>query len=163
MEQQVRDFIPHLHPGMSYLFEHTRKGPFVGVFQGTRPTKEGDPADEMFLEIDVLTEDGSGQERLANAFVYNEGRKMRPALSYKLIRPSLLKSISAPSKLGREQMLAQFTKIKEDAERQASINGSEPLYPISLPTAKALDKLAGSEEVSTQNKPGFFKRLFGVK
>ena len=161
MNQQVRDFIPHLHPGMSYLFEHTRKGPFIGVFRGIRPAKENDVQDEIFLEIDVVTEDGSGQERLANAFVYDESRKMRPAVSAKLIRPSLLKSITAPSKEGREQMLAQYTRIREEAIKRADEAGVEPVFPISLPTAKAFDKLDTKTEEST--KPSFLKRLFGVK
>lgn len=159
VEQQVRDFIPHLHPGMSYLFEHIRKGPFVGVYQGTRPAKAGDPQDEFFLEIDIITEDGSGQERLAHAFVYNEGRKMRPAMSSKLIRPSLLKSITAPSKAGREQMTAQYTRAREDAEKRAKETGTDPIYPaISLPTEKAMAKLGIGKD---EKKPSWLKRMFG--
>ena len=160
MEQQVRDFMPHLHPGQSYLFEHKRKGPFVGVYQGTQPTRGDDPEDTLFLDIDIITEDGSGQERIANAYTIDEyGRKMRPVFSKKLIRPSLLRSISSPSTEAKRALLAKYNQVRDNATKKAKELGTEPVLPVlSLPTDKAMDKLGIVEK-----KPSFMKRLFGGK
>ncbi len=159
--EQVKNFIPHLKVGSSYLFEHIRKGPFVGVFQGTSPVKEGDPQDTLWLEIDVLTEDGSGQERLANSFERDElGRKMRPVYSAKKIRPSLLKSITSPSSETQRLMAERFAAARKSADAIAAAAGVDPIYPaLSLPTEKAFKHLDGGGEPS---KPGFWSRLFGA-
>lgn len=148
MNDQVQDSIPHLKTGSSYLFNHKRKGPFVGEFKGTRPTGEGDREDSIFLEIDVYTEDGSGQERLANSFMRDElGRKMRPATTLKLIRPSLLLSVTTPSSEAQRQLLEQFTRIREDAQKRAEAEGREAILPsLSLPTKQVLSKIGYADE-----------------
>lgn len=157
MEEQVKNFIPHMKVGASYLFEHVRKGPFVAVFKGTKPVKDGDPQDTIWIEVDVFTEDGSGQERLANSYIRDDlGRKMHPPLSAKLIRPSLLRSITSPSSETQRQMAERFEKARRTAEKHADETGEEPVYPaLSLPTEQALQHLGGAE------KPSLLKRLFG--
>jgi len=142
MEKQVENMIPHLKKGSSYLFEHVRKGPFVGVFQGSHPTKDSDLQDTIWLEVDIITEDGSGQERLANALIRDEqGNKTHPPISQKLIRPSLLRSISSPSTAAQQQMLEQFTRIRAEA---AAKGEAESLPTLSLPTEKAMAHLEGA-------------------
>ena len=160
MEQQVRDFIPHLKVGATYLFEHVRKGPFVGVFKGTTPVKEGDPQDEIWLEIDVLTEDGSGQERLANSFERDSmGRKMRPVYSAKRIRPSLLKSITSPSTESQRAMTEHFNAARKRAEDNATAVGVEPTYPtLSLPTEKAMKHLSNEPEKKKRDLLSWFRK-----
>lgn len=145
MNEQVTAFIPHLKEGSSYLFEHTRKGPFVGVFRGMEPTKDGDPQDTIWLRVDAYTEEGSGQERLANSFMRDAmGRKMRPQYSTKLIRPSLLRSISTPSGVDQKEMARRFEEVRMKAREQAE-EGQEPVFPVlSLPTAKALSKVGSA-------------------
>ena len=162
MEKQVEDAIPHLKVGSAYLFEHIRKGPFVGVFLGASPTKEGDPQDTVWLEVDVFTDDGSGQERLANGFIRDElGRKTHPPVSKKLIRPSLLRSITTPSVERQKELVNQFSNIRAKAAEVAAQAGIEPVLPtLSLPTDKALRRLGGNEE---EKKPGLLRRIFGKK
>ena len=158
MNEQVASFIPHLKQGSTYLFEHARKGPFVGVFKGTRPTKAGDPQDTLWIEVDAYTEDGSGQERLANAFIRDDqGRKMRPVYSGKLIRPSLLRSISSPSSDTAKEMGERFAKVRAEAEQRARENGTNDLDlpTISVPTNKAMKTLSAGT-----SKPSLLKKLW---
>jgi hypothetical protein len=156
MNEQVTSMIPHLKSGSSYLFDHTRKGPFVGVFKGTSPTKQGDPEDTIWLEVDAYTEEGSGQERLANAFIREEvsGRKQRPVYSSKRIRPSLLRSISTPSVQDQKEMGQRFEEVRAEATRRAQDRGEEPVFPtLSLPTKQALSQIRqGSLEQSMTKK-----------
>ena len=150
MESQVEAMIPHLKVGSSYLFEHTRKGPFVATFSGTVPTGEGDEADAIFLELDVYTEDGSGQERLANSFRRNEqGNKVRPPVSRKLVRPSLLQSITAPSVDEQHRLMSQYTRARE-----------LPVAPSqSLPTAQGLAHIGAPADQKAS--AGWWKKLTG--
>ena len=144
MSDQIKEILPHLKVGGSYLFEHIRKGPFIGIYQGVKPTKPGDPQDEIFFEVDAYTEDGSGQERLSNAFVRDElGRKMRPVYTKKLIRPSLLRTVTYPSSTTQKQMAEVFAETRKKGEEMARALGqTEAILPtISLPTAKAFEKL----------------------
>ncbi len=153
MNDQVSQMIPHLKTGSSYLFDHVRKGPFVAEFLGTKPAKDGD-TDDVFLHVNIVTEDGSGQERLANTFMRDEsGRKMRPPFEGRLIRPSLLTSISSPSSGDQRALTEKFMAIRAEAERK-SVSGDLPV--LSLPTEVAMKHLGepASEE------PGWLKKLF---
>ena len=145
MTEQVRIAMPHLKEGATYLFEHTRKGPFVGIYKGVKPAKPSDPQDEMFLEVDAYTEDGSGSERLANAFVRDElGRKMHPEYSSKLIRPSLLTTITSPSTQARADMTQRYADTIARGKKMAAEAGlPDPVLPsISVPTAQAMSRLS---------------------
>lgn len=146
MSEQVKEIMPHLKEGGTYLFEHKRKGPFIGVYRGIKATKPNDPEDTIFFEVDAYTEDGSGQERLANAFEYIEGRKMRPVYSKKYIRPSLLNTVTYPSSTVQKQMAEVFEATRKKSEAQAEALGLEaPIFPtLSLPTEKAFSQLKGS-------------------
>lgn len=160
MTDQIREILPHLKVGGTYLFEHKRKGPFIGIYQGVKPAKPGDPQDEVFFDVDVYTEDGSGQERLANAFVRDEhGRKMREVYSKKFIRPSLLSTVTYPSSTVQNQMLEAFTSARKKGEEKARQLGlEEPVLPsISLPTAKAFEKLKANPE----KKRSLLSKIFG--
>lgn len=139
LDAQIRN----LQIGKTYLFEHRRKGCFVGVYTGFQATKGGDPEDALFLAVDVYTEEGSGQERLANSFIRDDlGRKMRPVYSSKLIRPSLLVSVTAPDEVAKRNLSAKFDAVRKQAEATAALHGEEVLYPsLSLPTAQAMDRL----------------------
>lgn len=145
--EQVAMMIPHLKVGGNYLFEHIRKGAFVGTYMGQKPTPAGDPEDAIFLEVDVITEDGSGQEGLANSFIRDElNRKMRPPISKKFIRPSLVRTITSPGSATQKQIKEQFESKRAEIERAAAAAGVEPSYgALSLPTAKAIDKLSVPE------------------
>src|SRR3990167_1741368 len=148
--KQVESMIPHLKAGSSYLFEHMRKGTFVAVYKGTRPTKPSDEVDTIFIEVDIYTEDGSGQERLANTFARDEmGRKMRPKYESRFIRPSLLRSITTPSTVEQRRLTEQFLAVREKPE----------MAPLSLPTEQAFRTLGEPE--AEQKKPGLWKRLVG--
>lgn len=161
IERQVADAIPHLKQDSSYLFDHVRKGPFVAVFKGTTPAKAGDPQDEIFIEVEIRTEDGSGQERLANTFIRDElGRKVRPKYEGRLIRPSLLKTITTPSSSEQKKLTDHWLGIKEELEQKAASAGADPVLPLSLPTKEAFKGMNEDEELP---KRGFFKRLFGGK
>jgi hypothetical protein len=153
MTEQVALMLPHLKVGSNYLFEHSRKGPFVGMYCGTKPTSDGDADDSMFIEVDVITEDGSGQEGLANAFVRDEhNRKMRPKATKKYIRPSLLRTVTSPGQEAQQQMKDQFTRIREQADKIAAAGGVEPSYPtLSLPTARAIEMLGAAEKAPRRN------------
>lgn len=148
--------MPHLKVGGTYLFEHVRKGPFVGVYKGVRPAKQGDPQDEVFFEVDVYTEDGSGSERLANAFVYEEGRKMHPSYSLKYIRPSLLLTVSSPGQQAIKDMTQRYADTIERGRAQAREVGSDvPILPaISIPTAQAMGKLGAESKDATVTARG---------
>ena len=144
MTDQVRIAMPHLKEGATYLFEHVRKGPFVGVYKGMKPAKPGDPQDEVFLEVDAYTEDGSGSERLANAFVRDElGRKMHPEYSLKYIRPSLLTTITSPSTQARADMTQRYADTIARGKKIAAEAGlpDAVLPSISVPTAQAMSRL----------------------
>ena len=158
MTDQIREMLPHLKVGGTYLFEHKRKGPFIGVYQGVKPTKESDTQDEIFFEVDAYTEDGSGQERLANAFEYIEGRKMRPKYSKKLIRPSLLTTVTYPSSTVQKQMAEVFANTRKKAEETAKAEGLEqPILPyISLPTEQAFKQLGESTVAPPKSKTGLY-------
>lgn len=161
MTDQVREIMPHLKVGATYLFEHKRKGPFIGVYQGVKPTKPGDPQDEVFFEVDAYTEDGSGQERLADAFIRDEhGRKMRDVYTKKYIRPSLLTTVIYPSSTVQKQMMETFAETRRRGEEKARALGlEEPILPtISLPTAKAFEKLKGS---TPEKKRSLLSKIFG--
>ncbi|KKK65456.1 hypothetical protein LCGC14_2973960, partial [marine sediment metagenome] len=120
-------------------------------FKGTRPTDPSDKVDSFFLEVDVYTEDGSGQERLANAFVRDDlGRKMRPLTSKKLIRPSLLRSITRPSAEGQLVLLQRFNRIDQTRKPQYE----KP----SIPTEVAMSHLQTDEDVG---RKAWWKRLLG--
>lgn len=161
MEEQVVQFIPHLKAGSNYLFDHTRKGPFVAEFIGTRPAKDDDPQDTLFIEVNIITEDGSGQERLANTFMRDGlGRKMRPPFESRLIRPSLLRSITSPSSEAQRQLTEKFLAMRAEASNRGTPDGEAVLPFLSLPTEKAMAHLSNSEETSAK-KTGFFKKLFG--
>ena len=147
MSDEVAEQIPHLKPGSPYLFDHIRKGPFVGEFIGIKTIADANDAlDTFFLEVDAYTEDGSGQERLANSFTRDSmGRKMRPPISKKFIRPSLLKSITRPAGELHRVAVQQFTRIRAEAEAKA--DGQEPMIPLlSLPTAAAMNRLNSQPE-----------------
>jgi hypothetical protein len=150
LDAQLRNLVE----GRTYLFEHVRKGPFVGVFKGVKDTKEGDPQDVMFLAIDIYTEDGSGQERLANSFIRDElGRKMRPTYSPKFIRPSLLISITSPDEANKKRLGDKFYAARAEAEAAADKHGHDVLYPsLSLPTSQALNRLKQPQPSSINNK-----------
>ena len=155
ISDEVLQQIPHLKVGSPYLFDHIRKGPFVGEFKGTRPIADpNDPSDTFFLEIDAYTDEGSGQERLANAFVRDEfGNKRRPVLSAKLIRPSLLKSITRPSAEGQQRLLEQFTNAHAAAQPAA-------IKP-SLPTKMALERLNDGKLAENVGRKAWWKYLLG--
>lgn len=155
MEPQVEQMIAHLKPGSSYLFDHLRKGPFVAEFVGTKPTKPGDPEDTVFIDVNIITEDGSGQERLANTFMRDQyGRKMRPPFEGRLIRPSLLRSITTPSTQVQRELTAKFLAVREAQRADQQF--------LSMPTEVAFAHI-GAVEGDPEKKPGFFKRLFGGK
>ena len=144
MTDQVRAAMPHLKVGGTYLFEHTRKGPFVGVFKGLKPTKPGDPQDEVFFEVDAYTEDGSGSEKLSNAFVRDDlGRKMHPEYSLKYIRPSLLTTVTSPNSQARTEMTQRYADTIARGKKMAAEAGlPDPVLPaISIPTAQAMKRL----------------------
>ena len=154
MEPQVEQMIPHLKPGSSYLFDHIRKGPFVAEYLGTKPTP-GDAQDSVFLDVNIVTEEGSGQERLANTFMRDEfGRKMRPPFEGRLIRPSLLRSITTPSTQVQRELTQKFLAIREAKKVDQET--------LSMPTEIAFAHV-GAPEGDMEKKPGFFKRLFGGK
>ncbi|MDO8632642.1 MAG: hypothetical protein Q7R41_19335 [Phycisphaerales bacterium] len=148
MTEQVARIAPHLKVGGTYLFEHIRKGPFVGTFLGTKPTRDGDAADAEFFEVDVITEDGSGQENLANSYIRDDlNRKMRPPISRKLIRPSLLRTVTAPGQTSQKELLAHFDSLRAKAEDIAAESGTEPTYPVlSLPRESAMKHLTIIED-----------------
>lgn len=146
MTDQVKLATPHLKVGAVYLFDHVRKGPFVGVYKGVKPAKPGDPQDEVFFEVDVYTEDGSGSERLANAFVRDElGRKTHPEYSLKYIRPSLLVTVTSPSTQARADMTQRYADTIARGKKLAEDAGlPDPVLPaISIPTAQAMGRLTG--------------------
>lgn len=145
MSDQVKTILPHLKEGAPYLFEHVRKGPFVGIYRGTKPTDPSDEQDEIFFEVDIYTEDGSGQERLANSFEYIAGTKRRPQYSKKFLRPSLLRTVTNPSTATQQDMLAAYNAARERVLPDSA----------TLPTAAALALLQRSEHRS------FLSKLFG--
>ena len=155
ISDEVLQQIPHLKVGSPYLVDHIRKGPFVGEFKGTRPIADpDDPSDTFFLEVDAYTEEGSGQERLANAFVRDEfGNKRRPVLSAKLIRPSLLRSITRPSAEGQQRLLEQFTNAHAAAQPAA--------VKPSVPTKMALERLNDEKLAENVGRKVWWKYLLG--
>lgn len=158
VNEQVKNFIPHLKAGSTYLFEHTRKGPFVARFVGLVPTHTGDPSDEFFIEVEIFTADGSGQERLANTFTRDEmGRKVRPEYEARRLRPALIASISTPSTAQQDLLRQRF----EQANKRA-LGRQVDSSVLPYPTNSAFDLLEAGPEPA-QAKPGFFKRLFGKK
>lgn len=161
MSEQIKEIMPHLKVGGTYLFDHKRKGPFIGVYQGVKATKPGDPEDTIFFEVDAYTEDGSGQERLANAFEYVNGRKMRPTYSKKLIRPSLLHTVTYPSSTTQKQMAEVFENTRKKAEEQARAEGlPEPILPsISLPTKQAFKQLDTSTAAPVKSNKKLYVAL----
>jgi hypothetical protein len=76
--------------GTDYAITHTRKGIFRARVLGTKPTKDGDPADVYWLHVEINTARGSGHERLANAVIYINGVKQPAATTEKRLRPSLI-------------------------------------------------------------------------
>ena len=154
MVDQVRDMIPHLKEGGTYLFEHKTKGPFIGIYRGIKAAKPSDTDDTIFFDVDIYTEDGSGQERLANAFEYVNGRKMRPVYSKKFIRPSKLFTVSYPSSTVQKQMTETFDAARKKSEDQAKELGlKEPILPtLSLPTEKAFKQLGQSTAAEPKPK-----------
>ena len=146
-----------LKPGTSYLFDHIRKGPFVAEYTGTSAAREGDPADTFFIDVNIWTEDGSGQERLANTFIRDSsGRKMRPVYEARRLRPSLIRSITSPSAETQRNLLEKFLEIREKGPKDEDGNPTI----LSLPTKDVLSKLAPAAD---EKKPGRLKRLFGGK
>lgn len=142
--------ISHISINQTYLFDHKHKGPFVGVYLGQKPTREGDP-DPYFLEVDVFTEEGSGQERLANAFIRDaNGLKRHAPVSKKLLRPSLLRSISSPSASVQRAMLEKFTQIRKEAP---VVEGEIVLPMLSLPTEAAMERLSKSPSTKKRRWP----------
>ena len=126
MNEQVRNFIPHMKLGGNYTFKHKRKGEFVGLYRGVHATKEGDPQDELWIDVDIYTEDGSGQERLSNAYDHDTyGRKTHPVFSRKMIRPSLLEYISSPSVVEHELFL-------EKIQKHVDLNDTYPTHDTSV-------------------------------
>ena len=89
--------IHSLKAGFWYQFDHKRKGTFYAIFRAIVPGGPGDEADPEMLLVDICTQDGSGQERFANAFTHISGQKRRPALSDRILRPSQVNSISMPN------------------------------------------------------------------
>lgn len=76
--------------GRTYRFIHSSKGIFVGKLLSI---EEGDKADPKLWRVQVFTGPGSGNERLANAMIRDEqGKKVTPPRSTKLIRPSHVES-----------------------------------------------------------------------
>ena len=73
--------------GKTYRFKHRQKGIFTGRLISI---EEGDPADAEFYRVQIFTEDGSGNERLANVKEFRDGRKQTPRRTVKLLRPSHL-------------------------------------------------------------------------
>lgn len=150
---QVKSFIPHLKVDGFYLFSHRTKGPFVARFIGMVPTldepnEDGDKLDDEYIRCDVYTGDGSGSERLANAFMRSEdGGKRRPEYSEKLIRPSKLETITSPDKARQIDLIAQFTAIREAAP---TVDGNLVLPALSIPTAQAMERFSDRPPVLTQ-------------
>lgn len=127
-----------LKPGEYYLFDHVRKGKFYGEFKGMVPNNDDDQ-DDQFIEVDVYTEDGSGQERLANVFVRDEaGNKVRPTFSRKQVRPSLINSITQVDK-GEMQRLKSIPKPEAFTAAPPTLNIVERPIQI-VEGGKGLDK-----------------------
>lgn len=125
-----------------YMFHHARKGEFLGRFVGLVEMDPGD-VDPVMLDVEVWTQDGSGQERLANNFSYEGGTKHRPPLSRKHIRPSLLASVEHMPKTSQE-----WLKNLDLSEPRAPEGEQQEPTSMQLPGRLAPAK-------------GFFGRLLG--
>lgn len=162
MEPQVADFVLHLKPGGTYLFDHVRKGPFVAIFREIVYTPE-DEADPYQLRVDIITEDGSGQERLSTGAYYRspQGAKLRPFLSERLIRPNLLRTITSPNIQARDALALRFKNLRDEAENIASEYGltEAPLPYPSVPTASALAHLEDEDPAPLP----WWKRILGME
>ena len=102
----------HMKVGHWYVFRHKRKGNFFGRYMGSEMTPE-DIADPMLLLVDIWTQDGSAQERLANAVSHENGVKQFPAFTPKKLRPSLIESIDTPNTVTQDRLNSlDFSPIK---------------------------------------------------
>ena len=151
---QVTNMIPHLKRDAFYLFDHVKKGPFVARFMGT--LAKDDPQDPVWLELELITGDGSGQARLAFAKGRDEnGNKVTAATRDYRCRPSLLRTISSPSTKAQAEM-AEAWRVAQSAP------ADDPV--LSYPTVEALSHIDATEETLAEIQPpkkGLFKRLFG--
>ena len=147
--------LEHLKSGSWYRFLHKRKGAFYGRYAG-RVGNYDDPTDPLLLEVDIWTEDGSGQERYAHSFLINEdGAKHRPVLSRSRIRPSLLDGILTPPSAEQARL--------EDVERQMA-----KVKPALVPEQKPPDYLwlvpapePEPEPAPAPKKTSWWKKLIG--
>ena len=78
----------NLEPGKTYRFLHCRKGIFVARFLGMEATEPGN-AEPFFARVEIQTDAGSGQERLANMV---NGESQPPEWTDKLLLPSLIEA-----------------------------------------------------------------------
>ena len=102
----------HMKPGAFYQVTHAKKGVFYAVYRGIE--------DEM-LAMDIWTGPGSGQERLANAYVHlGDGRKTTPLFSAKLLAPVHVTDINAPTS-GEQARLRE--SVDHSAERDYNFSG----------------------------------------
>ena len=117
--------VSQLKPGAFYRFSHTGKGEFYAVFRSVEPQAD----DEDFVAVDIWTGPGSSQERLANSMVHlGGGRKQTPLFSSKLLRPSQIADINAPTS-GEQQRLRDSVENSGKDDYRAEEGVTEYVAP----------------------------------
>lgn len=137
--------LTQLKEGSWYTFQHKRKGEFYAKLVRIVDTPD-DETDPVKVEVDVWTQEGSGQERYANSFVRVGGTKQRPDFTRKLLRPSLVISIATPS--SREQTRLRSLRFTPPQPEGMPV-------PMIVPAPALVPMPAG--------KPGLFRRLLRRK
>lgn len=120
--------IEQLKPDHWYRFSHKRKGTFYAIFRDWVKT-QNDPVDAMKIKVDIWTEEGSGQERLAKVFQHIDGIKQRPKYGTRILRPSLLSNIELPG-TKEQQRLLDIEKFEKPLgrERLEAMGDEHPGY-----------------------------------
>ena len=121
-----------MKPGHWYVFHHKRKGSFFAKFVEEEPNP-GDLVDPLLVVVDVWTQAGSGQERLANAAAYLNGVKQPPIFSPKKLRMSQLNSIDTPNTVTQERLKSLDLSPVKGAEYS---HEPPPLIELEVPEPK---------------------------
>lgn len=118
----------HLKKGSWYIFDHKRKGKFFARFL-SEELNGGDLSNPILLNVEVWTQAGSGQERLANSMAFLNGVKQQPIFSPKKLLPSLLNSIDTPNTVTQERLNGMSFEPSKGAEYSGAKTVELPVLP----------------------------------